>query len=462
MAKTGLTQKSHKSGRTYQNSSRAHRHWTGSRWASFAVTLFLLYVEIALYVSSPDPLAARHLVPALILMGLTVAINWNIFPVAMLSMTLWAVVTLLPTFNGNPFMPMFLLCIVVVILNCSLRQILLSFLVPAIAFTITLIVSQQKFHLFSVEGVKEEFVTVALNIALAALAGVSIRFAQKAQEARAQQAELRLARSQAKQLNRDILLAGQMHDNLTNDLTTILTLAYAHTHGTGRDPSGDWVRVSQSADRALVTAHNAIDVLRGHKENTASFARQSNVFAPYSSGISDADNSGLCGVVAFPMMLENVVRKETEELNDLGFSGSANVDRASLPSSVDSVVHDEVVRLVREICANVRRHGSAGGDWSLTIRGGNLNRRTDRSRETDGQADEEERSIADSDRRVLVIVGMNTIDSKRPVIGISGRGLKLHKQAILRLGGSLNTSSDDGIWTIRAVIPVRSDREARL
>ena len=481
---TGNTIRTKKSRRPRQK-----RQWTAPRRALLAVTLFLLCVEIGLYTSSPDTLAAGHLVPALMLMGLTLALNWNIFPVAMLYMTIWAVMALTPTANGNPFMPAFLLCVVVVILNCTVRQMLWSFLVPAIAFTIMLIADQQRFRLFSVSGIGDEFVTLALNIALAALAGLSIRFALKAQEARAQKAELRLARAEADRLSRDILLAGQMHDNLTNDLTTILTLAYAHTHGTDDDPSGDWDRVSQSADHALSTAHKAIDVLRGHGENrgnVASFARHSSASASSGTEISDLDNSDLCGVAAgnpdmgdgtgtgngrgdsFPLMLENVAQKEAGGLSTLGFSGSVNIDPVSLPGSVSPAVRDEAVRLVREICANVRRHGSKDGDWSLSIRGENIRgknpgRQTNSGQEISGravgQSDGNVRHAADRvgtgfSGQALVIIGMNTIDGNRPIIGASGRGLQLHRQAIARLGGTLATSSDDGVWTIRAVIPV--------
>lgn len=399
---------------------RSPRH--ALRVTNLVFVILLLCVEIGLYIPSPDPLALRHLLLALVLMGLTVALNWNIFPVAMVYMAVWSVITVLPTFNGNAFLTGFLFCIAVVIVNCTLRQMLWSFVVPAIAFTATFIAVQQQYGIIDVAGVKDELVVLALNIVVAALAGLVIRFAVQTQEGRAQAAELRLARSEADRLNRDILLAGQMHDNLTNDLTTILTLAYAHTHGPENDPSGDWKRVSQSADHALATAHNAIDVLRGHGENMASFACQSNVFSSFDPEISDEDNSDLCGV------LEDAARKAAEELNDLGFPGSVNIDRASLPSSVDPAVHDEVVRLVREICANVRRHGSKDGDWSLRI-------------------------SADPEEKTLIIVGMNTVDGNRPVIGRSGRGLELHARTIARLGGRLTTHLDDGIWTIRAVIP---------
>lgn len=513
---TGHTTKSRMSRRRQsQKSERPSRkqRWTAPRWALLTVTLFLLCVEIGLYTSSPDPFAAPHLVPALVLMGLTLAINWNIFPTAMLYMTIWSVMTLVPTANGSPFMPVFLLCIVVIILNCTVRQMLWSFLVPAIAFTLMLIADQQRFRLFSIAGIGDEFVTLALNISLAALAGLSIRFALKSQEARAQKAELRLAREEADRLGRDILLAGQMHDNLTNDLTTILTLAYAHTHdepsqaggggnnapsagefkgdnnissalgdqdGQARDgttgsemamnnvsgdPDGDWGLVSKSADHALATAHKAIDVLRGRGGQTASFGRKINDSAPSSPKISDFSNSVSCGGEgarlqaiggeginhskleqkdgndvsdSFSTVLTDTVRKEAAELNYLGFAGSVNIDQASLPSSVSPAVCDEAVRLVREICANVRRHGSTDGDWSLSIRGGNLS----------GDIG------TGASVWAIVIVGMNTIDGDRPIVGKSGRGLKLHRQTLARLGGSLTTSSNNGIWTIRAVIPV--------
>ncbi len=238
-------------------------------------------------------------------------------------------------------------------------------------------------------------------------------------------------------------------------------------HGVDDDPSGDWNRVSQSADHVLSTAHNAIDALSDHGENkgnTASFARHSNVSAPPDTEISDEGNSDLCGV------FENITQKAAEELNGLGFSGSVNIDPTGLPSSVDPAARDEAIRLVREICANVRRHGSKDGDWSLAIRGENirsknLSRQADSGREIRGRASEQlDGNVQHAADRVgtgfsgqtLVIVGMNTIDDDHPVIGPSGRGLQLHRQTLARLGGTLTTSSDDGIWTIRAVIPVQS------
>lgn len=413
------------------NRSRSEVLRRAQRDLSIILTIALLAGEIFSYISSVDPWRPGHLIPALVLMALTLAPMFRVFPWTLVYMACWAVITFLPGFNGAAFLAAFLVDVASTIINCTGRQMLASFMAPLVIGGVTAVIMQLRFAFFSNADVRQEFLILVVDIALSALAGLAIRLAVRTSDLRAEQAELRLTKTTAQRLERDIRLAGRMHDDLTNDLTTILTLAYAHKD----DADEDWCTVSRLADRALSSAHSAIDVLRGRGEKTVASGE-----SKHSDGNHEATSPEETST-EWRRIIEATARQETDNLHVLGFNGTLTFERADRKEDasakntqtdpVDPRAVDEARRLIREICQNIRRHGSKDGDWSLRI----------------GE---------DQANKTIRILEMNTIDSGTSIIGTSGRGLALHHRTLKELGGSLETSAEDDTWILRAVVPLKS------
>ena len=97
-------------------------YWKMVNTISVIAAIVLLIYEITIYVMSPAPLNVEHLLPALLLMGLTLGLVWRTYPFAMLFLSVWSIVTSMPTFNGAAFILTALSCIVMIIVNCSGKE----------------------------------------------------------------------------------------------------------------------------------------------------------------------------------------------------------------------------------------------------------------------------------------------------------------------------------------------------
>ena len=409
------------------------------------VAIVLLIYEITIYVMSSAPLNIEHLFPALLLMGLTLGLVWRTYPFAMLFLSVWSIVASMPTFNGAAFILTVLSCIVMIIVNCSGKELFISLCVPLLLFTISLgvLVSRNIVPLYQI---RDEVLQLMGYIFQAALLGMLIRNIQRRMQVHVQAAQLQVEKQRAEQLERNVRLASQMHDGLTNDLSFIATIAYSHilqersltaSEETRQEntaillstlsspslspssqsssllgnsqpvTSSDWQYVYNEAQDALDKAHFAIDRLRGKPEPVGEIA----------------DTRG-----PLQQAVPHIANREKAKLDALGFAGTVDVDLAGIPEALSAQVRQETIQLVTEVFANIRRHASVDGTYSVSL-------------------------LFAQDRQALKLVAMNTLSSQSRG-GKSGRGLQLHQHIIEQLGGSLETSVDDDVWIVRATIPL--------
>lgn len=424
-------------------------YWKMVNTISVIAAIVLLIYEITIYVISPAPLNVEHLLPALLLMGLTLGLVWRTYPFAMLFLSVWSIVASMPTFNGAAFILTALSCIVMIIVNCSGKELLFSFCIPLLLLTISMGVLVSR-NVIPSDQIRDAVLQLMGYIFQAALLGMLIRNIQRRMQVRVQAAQLQAEKQRAQQLERNVRLASQMHDGLTNDLSFIATIAYSHIlqersearrEETGEgyttlsplhsalsssEPpfspsssgpslaspqpvtsSSDWQHVYDEAQDALDKAHFAIDRLRGKPEPL--------------DEVADARGP-------LQQALPRIANREKAKLDALGFAGTVDVELAGIPDALSAQVRQEVIQLVTEVFANIRRHASVDGTYSVSL-------------------------LFVSDCQALKIVAMNALSSQSRG-GKSGRGLQLHQHIIEQLGGSLETSVDDDVWIVRATIPL--------
>lgn len=424
-------------------------YWKMVNTISVIAAIVLLIYEITIYVISPAPLNVEHLLPALLLMGLTFGLVWRTYPFAMLFLSVWSIVASMPTFNGAAFILTALSCIVMIIVNCSGKELLFSFCIPLLLLTISMGVLASR-NVIPSDQIRDAVLQLMGYIFQAALLGMLIRNIQRRMQVRVQAAQLQVEKQRAQQLERNVRLASQMHDGLTNDLSFIATIAYSHilqerslaaSEETGQEntaislsspssplslpssqsspslgnsqtvtSSSDWQHVYDEAQDALDKAHFAIDRLRGKPEPL--------------DEVADARGP-------LQQALPRIANREKAKLDALGFAGTVDVELAGIPDALSAQVRQEVIQLVTEVFANIRRHASVDGTYSVSL-------------------------LFAPDCQALRIVAMNTLSSQSRG-GKSGRGLQLHQHIIEQLGGSLETSVDDDVWIVRATIPLLAE-----
>lgn len=403
-------------------------YWKTVHIITIIVTVLLLIYEISVYSISSAPLRIDHLLVSVLLIALTVGLAWRIYPFAMLFLCVWSVMAFLPTFNGAAFIITVYSCIVIILVNCSGKQLFLSLFIPLIVFASTVGVTAYR-AVIPALTLRRGVVEIVINLFLVALVGILFRSIQHRMQLRVQAAQLQTEKQRAEQLERNVRLASQMHDGLTNDLSYIATLAYSHVlqeqaavskddgaQGTAQGVAqgsaqqqapSDWQHVYEEAQAALDKAHFAIDRLRGKPEAI--------------DEIADARGP-------LKEVLPRIAAREKAKLDALGFSGTLDVDLAHLPDSVSASARSEAVQLVTELFANIRRHASDDGTYSVSLHYA-------------------------PDFQAVKIVAMNTLSSASRG-GNSGRGLLLHHHILQNMGGAMETSEDDGVWILRATIPL--------
>lgn len=423
-------------------------YWKMVNTISVIAAIVLLIYEITIYVMSPAPLNVEHLLPALLLMGLTFGLTWRTYPFAMLFLSVWSIVASMPTFNGAAFILTALSCIVMIIVNCSGKELLFSFCIPLLLLTTSMGVLVSRNVVPSYQ-IRDAVLQLMGYIFQAALLGMLIRNIQRLMQVRVQAAQLQVEKQRAEQLERNVRLASQMHDGLTNDLSFIATIAYSHilqersftaSDETGQEntaislsspsspssspssqsspslgnsqlaTSSDWQHVYDEAQDALDKAHFAIDRLRGKPEPV--------------DEVADARGP-------LQQAVPRIANREKAKLDALGFAGTVDVELAGIPDTISVRARQEVIQLVTEVFANIRRHASVDGTYSVSL-------------------------LFAPDCQALKLVAMNTLSS-RSRGGKSGRGLQLHQHIIEQLGGSFETSVDDDVWIVRATIPLLAE-----
>ncbi|RSX53552.1 hypothetical protein D2E25_0875 [Bifidobacterium goeldii] len=248
-------------------------------------------------------------------------------------------------------------------------------------------------------------------------------------------------------LTREQELAHMIHDSVSNDMSTIAMLAWRAK--TVDDDTDMLDAIYERSHHALDRVHEVIDVLNG-KRDIESIASDSdelqdiaragstadaNQVAGANDG-SDANDSSTAGTINgidCVAAIEKYVEDEDRIMHMLGFAGAARVT-GTCEHTVSSATHACIMGLLEEIYANIVRHGESTDGYQLFV------------------------TISD---HVVTITEINPIPAQQHAALRNvrhGRGLKLQRDSIMQLGGTLNTSAQDGAWTLSAQIPLYLSR----
>lgn len=230
---------------------------------------------------------------------------------------------------------------------------------------------------------------------------LGILVSQKEQEARIRSLQKELEKSEliVRERERDVRIAGMLHDSLSGKLTLVSYICDSLT----LNKSDDLIdQINQISQDALLDLRSAIDVLRGE----------------------NASQGRWC---AFDYrMLLSVVKEHEEALSKVGFTGEVNVEKFE-SGMVDVDSKTEFLRFLDEVFANIVRHGSNGSQYILRI---SIH---------DGMC-----SLFESN-----LIGEN-VDTPG---GVSGRGLSYHKKSIEDAGGVFSSLSEEGEWILYTRFP---------
>jgi hypothetical protein len=221
-----------------------------------------------------------------------------------------------------------------------------------------------------------------------------------------QHRQLELAQNTIHVLTLERMLATRLHDTVTNDLSTIVTVASTRlidaSNESEKRPLEDIIARSQ---HAFVKAHEIIDILRDENR-------------------TDNSEQSLCEL---KQEITVIFDSEHKRLQDLNLVGTCTIRGYDGPLLVDDAVHAEIEGIVTEAFANLRRHCSPPTDYSI---------------------------YAEIRRDMFNLVEMNALNMGIQPLQPSGKGLQLHRHTIESFGGKLVALQDQQTWILRVEIPL--------
>ncbi|MBW3089134.1 hypothetical protein [Bifidobacterium miconisargentati] len=246
---------------------------------------------------------------------------------------------------------------------------------------------------------------------LATMGGMSFRWRRQRDEIREQAMALERRQWQLDTLQRNTRLASRIHDSASGGLSYIALTAQRQLRRIGNDAEHqterqDWQFVNDQALAVLDEIHHVIDLLEQPERTGQS--------APRVGRHQDA--------------IDTAIRDAKAKLGQLGFAGTIE-SRGERPQDYADESFEAAADLLGEIAANITRHmGPAQGEYRCVVTYGD---------------------------DAIEIMETNPIMSANGSAGLKphGSGLAMHRRIIMRLGGELNTSAEDGDWVLYARIP---------
>lgn len=260
---------------------------------------------------------------------------------------------------------------------------------------------------------------------------------------RTAEADERAARTERMlgRITREQELAHMIHDSVANDMSTIAMLAWRAK--TVDDDQAMLDAIYARSHHALDRVHEVIDVLNGKRE------------LDELDGTGGADGTGIndaaVAATTFDMQMEKYVEDQDRAMAMLGLAGISRFN--SVPDvAVPEPARRTVMGLLEEIYANIVRHCAMDGHGASEASGAS------EVPGTVGEWEEPAYSLfVDIARDRIRISEVNALaDESRTLVHgrRHGGGLALHRAAVEALGGVLNTSRQDGTWTLSAEIPL--------
>lgn len=226
-------------------------------------------------------------------------------------------------------------------------------------------------------------------------------------------------------LRRDMVLASQIHDSTTRGLALISLLSeQCIEESTNAHLSAEMTerisRIGSTARSTLQAVRKVIDVLNQNKQDTAT-----------KTTVRTCKDDSDTGSEPFETMLTRLIADNDTSMAAVGIHGSstisASVSSVMTVSHIDPETMQEIRNLINQMYTNIAVHGAQGTDvYHVRV---------------------------ELTERVLHIQEFNAIGRTDARLH-SGKGLSLHRQRITSIGGALHTHREDGIWVLRAVIPI--------
>ncbi|KFI50789.1 sensor histidine kinase [Bifidobacterium biavatii] len=237
-------------------------------------------------------------------------------------------------------------------------------------------------------------------------------------------------RDRVEAMRRDERAASQIHDAVTSDLAYMaMRLDYERSRsGNDEQHAALFDDLYQRTIDTLGEVRTVINMLDGNGNGDAKRAGDD---GNTEAGSSTATSSSC---ITFPDHIRDVLEHGDQYLAQLGFTGdSMMIDNLSERESpdVDDIIREQesaVIDLLRELYTNIAVHGEPSGEYRVVVR-----------RDSDGLSVDQVNDIA--------------TQSLLPDKPHSGKGLTLHRERFAALGGSINTSAEDGTWILHATLP---------
>ncbi|OXM99513.1 sensor histidine kinase [Bifidobacterium vansinderenii] len=267
---------------------------------------------------------------------------------------------------------------------------------------------------------------IAAQMALAPLTAYALLCRSRAQQAVEETSRLRDREREFKARERDLALAGSIHDAVTNELSSIALVAgrKARSEGLPDEERETYDGLYRQSLHALDELHKVIDVLRVPAVNGPSDST-----GPASSAASETADGDACNTNDGPTVIRAALDGIDRQLHRVGFDGAGTLTvGGNAPKTLSQVVVDATCSLLREICTNVMRHADPTQPYMIAVR-------------IDGHA--------------ITVTETNSCAADESWRGRAGGvGLAAQRSRIESLGGVMRTTRQDDSWIIHVELPI--------
>ncbi|NEG71117.1 hypothetical protein [Bifidobacterium ramosum] len=304
-----------------------------------------------------------------------------------------------------------------------------------------------------------DYATLLLSFFVVYMFGRAMSWRATAIQAERDRLRYERERDRLEAMRRDARAASRIHDAVTSDLAYMaMRLDYERSRETNDEQHAAlFDDLYQRTIDTLVEVRTVINMLDRNDDGTDtgkqhdSIGKGGNGASPRST-IDDGDTERTdddteigssaampSSYAMFPDRVRDVLGHGDRYLAQLGFTGDStmidNLSKRKLTDADDVTREREsaVIDLLRELYTNIAVHGDPSGEYRVVVR-----------RSRDGLSVDQVNDIAEH--------------SLLPDKPHSGKGLPLHRTRFTALGGSINTSAEDGTWILHASLPTSSDK----
>lgn len=215
--------------------------------------------------------------------------------------------------------------------------------------------------------------------------------------------ELQIAERKLNQARRDNMLARQIHDAVSNDLSRIIMLANAHAD------DDDYTTIAHQAQNALHHVHEVIDML---DSDPSTDTRNKQI--PRTCTLNFLDK------------MHQQCKAWDSYLQEKGISGLSTIEHSN--GYIDERCEECAESIIHEAYTNILRHCQKNDEYYFNIK------------------------VSNNGIRITQTNSCNQGQSEIPGAH-SGKGIELHRREVESIGGKFITSFEDNTWMLNVFIP---------